>query len=110
VTGTDGADVIVASGRSTVDALGGDDVVCLEVGSGVPAESEEPLVVEVNAGAGGDVVSSEGLDSGWALPMVEGASTPAVPRSLAAARSPDAVLDVVTLGPPCRPSHGGGGL
>ena len=72
VTGTDGADVIVASGSSTVDALGGDDVVCLEVRSVVPAVSEESPVVEVNAGSGDDVVSSEGLDSGWATTVALG--------------------------------------
>lgn len=65
VTGTEGADVIVASGISTVDALGGDDLVCLEVGSVVLGASEEGPVAKVNAGAGDDVVSSVDLDAFW---------------------------------------------
>ena len=68
VTGTEGADVIVASGISTVDALGGDDLVCLEMGSVVLDSSEESPVAKVNAGAGDDVVSSENLDA-WSTPQ-----------------------------------------
>jgi hypothetical protein len=68
VTGTDGADVIVASGISTVDALGGDDLVCLEMGSVVLGASEESPVAKVNAGPGDDVVSSENLDA-WSTPQ-----------------------------------------
>ena len=68
LTGTEGADVIVAGGISTVDALGGDDLVCLEMGSVVLDSSEESPVAKVNAGPGNDVVSSENLDA-WSTPQ-----------------------------------------
>ena len=47
VTGTEGPDVIVASGNSTIDALGGDDLVCLQarsaVASAVGSASASPV-------------------------------------------------------------------
>jgi hypothetical protein len=52
VTGTEGPDVIVASGISTVDAVGGDDLVCLEKGSVALGASEQSPVAKVNAGPG----------------------------------------------------------
>ena len=66
VTGTEGPDVIVMADNSSVDALGGDDLVCILGGEpeGTPGDHVYPEA-EVNAGAGNDVVSSEDLESGW---------------------------------------------
>jgi len=56
VTGTPGDDVIVSHAAWSVDAGDGDDLICLS-----PAEGEQQgNVVEVHAGAGDDVVISEG--------------------------------------------------
>lgn len=56
VVGTPGDDVIVSNAAWSVDAGDGDDLVCLS-----PAEGDQlGNVVEVTAGAGDDVVVSEG--------------------------------------------------
>ncbi len=52
VTGTEGRDVIVTGPASTVDALGGDDLICVR-----PVEGS--TILEIDAGAGDDSVVSE---------------------------------------------------
>ena len=48
ITGTEGADVIVTNGRTRVDALGGDDLVCATVEEGV---GYNPVFAVLGAGA-----------------------------------------------------------
>ena len=56
ITGTEGADVIVTNGALGVDALGGDDVICVTGGYGN----------QVFAGAGNDLVDASTLGSSGA--------------------------------------------
>ncbi|CAM3572244.1 hypothetical protein [Nocardioides zeicaulis] len=67
ITGTDGRDVVVTNGAAQVATGAGDDLVCVTAGPGGQAtsgSSTTPLSVSVLAGAGNDVVSSEGLPTG----------------------------------------------
>ena len=54
VAGTEGADVIVTDGAISVEARGGDDVICVNGETGFPAATP----VSVDAGAGNDAVDS----------------------------------------------------
>src|SRR5687767_1867982 len=60
VLGTPGDDVIVSNRAGSVAAGDGDDLVCLS-----PTQDDEPggMVVRVDAGAGDDVVVSEGAQN-----------------------------------------------
>ncbi|HSU02480.1 MAG TPA: hypothetical protein VLK03_08030 [Nocardioides sp.] len=61
VTGTEGADIIVTAGASRVNALGGNDLICV---TGDPsAVPEDVRTVVVSAGAGNDRV--EATTPGW---------------------------------------------
>ena len=57
VTGTEGRDVIVTASAGVVDALGGDDLICV---TGPGANSN---LLSVHAGAGDDVVDSTAVGS-----------------------------------------------
>lgn len=61
LVGTEGADVIVTNGASRVDALGGDDLVC--VNGPAPASADESSTLTLSAGPGNDVV--EAVTAGW---------------------------------------------
>ena len=56
VTGTEGDDVIVSGTATTIDALGGDDLVC------VSRPGQAPVVLAVDAGSGRDMVVVEPSD------------------------------------------------
>lgn len=56
VTGTEGRDVIVSGTATTIEALGGDDVVC------VSRPGQAPVVLAVDAGTGRDMVVVEPSD------------------------------------------------
>ncbi|MDR7253161.1 Ca2+-binding RTX toxin-like protein [Nocardioides sp. BE266] len=102
LTGTEGADVIVTNGATSVSALGGDDLVC--VTGGTPTQ---PHVV-VDAGAGDDVVdaSASGSDVWTALGTgsdtytgsPHGESVYAGTNPFATGTSVDTEPDVVTTG------------
>lgn len=68
VVGTEGPDVIVTNGALSVDALGGDDLVCVTFDTGLPF-----VAVDVRAGAGDDVVDSTGSSNRVAAELGEGA-------------------------------------
>ena len=55
VTGTDGRDVVVSDGATDIDTLGGDDLICVVPGATNPWV---PTTVDVDAGAGDDVVDT----------------------------------------------------
>jgi Ca2+-binding RTX toxin-like protein len=59
LTGTEGRDVIVTGAATEVEALGGDDLVCV-----VPSRTSFN-VLGVDAGAGNDVVDTNGATSGY---------------------------------------------
>ncbi|HEV2798774.1 MAG TPA: hypothetical protein VGV65_14260 [Nocardioides sp.] len=67
VTGTEGRDVIVTGPAGTVDALGGDDLVCVTGGA---ANSN---FVTVDAGSGADLVDTSTLAPGYYVTAVLGA-------------------------------------
>ncbi|MCP3421991.1 calcium-binding protein [Nocardioides pinisoli] len=56
VTGTEGRDVIVSGTATTIEALGGDDLVC------VSRPGQAPVVLTVDAGSGRDMVVVEPSD------------------------------------------------
>jgi Ca2+-binding RTX toxin-like protein len=56
VTGTEGRDVIVSGTATTIEALGGDDLVC------VSQPGQTPVVLAVDAGSGSDMVVVETAD------------------------------------------------
>lgn len=68
VVGTEGPDVIVTNGGLSVDALGGDDLVCVTFDTGLPF-----VAVDVRAGAGDDVVDGTGSSNRVAAELGEGA-------------------------------------
>ena len=68
VVGTEGPDVIVTDGALSVDALGGDDLVCVSFDTGFPFGP-----VEVSAGKGDDVVDSTASSNRVAAELGEGA-------------------------------------
>lgn len=70
VTGTEGPDVIVTDGAMSVDALGGDDLVCVSFETGFPATP-----VAVDAGAGDDVVDGTSSTDAVAADLGTGADT-----------------------------------
>ena len=61
LVGTEGPDVIASNGASRVDALGGDDLICV---TGPPAAGpDEASTLTLSAGTGNDVV--EAVTRGW---------------------------------------------
>ena len=68
VTGTEGRDVIVTGSATSVDALGGDDVVCVAI-VGTPHAN----VIDVDAGAGADVVDTTAIGGGYYVETTLGA-------------------------------------
>lgn len=56
ITGTEERDVVVTNGATDVDTLGGDDLVCVVPSAG--ASTFVPTTVDVDAGAGDDVVDA----------------------------------------------------
>ncbi len=67
VTGTEGRDVIVTAAAGVVDALGGDDLVC------VTGPGGSSNLLSVVAGAGDDVVDTTALAAGFYVSTVLGA-------------------------------------
>ena len=68
ITGTEGRDVVVTNGSSRVDTLGGDDLVCI---TGRDAGSGTTYGIDIDTGAGGDVVDGTAADS-WGADVVLG--------------------------------------
>ncbi|CAM3572158.1 calcium-binding protein [Nocardioides zeicaulis] len=66
VTGTAGRDVIVTGPAGVVDALGGDDLVCV---SGGPGNAN---LLSIDAGSGDDVVDATALTPGYYVTVVLG--------------------------------------
>ena len=66
VTGTEGRDVIVTGPAGVVDALGGDDLVCV---TGGPGNSN---FLSVDAGSGADLVDTSTLPPGYYVTTVLG--------------------------------------
>ncbi len=66
VTGTEGRDVIVTGPAGVVDALGGDDLICVTG----PVRSSN--VLSIVAGAGDDLVDTTALDPGYYVTTVLG--------------------------------------
>jgi len=67
VTGTEGRDVIVTASAGVVDALGGDDLIC------VTGPGGNSNLLSVDAGAGDDVVDTTALPAGFYVSTVLGA-------------------------------------
>jgi Ca2+-binding RTX toxin-like protein len=67
LSGTEGRDVIVTGPAGVVDALGGDDLVC------VTARGLSSNVLVVDAGAGDDVVDTSGVTGGYYVTTTLGA-------------------------------------
>lgn len=67
VTGTEGRDVIVTASADKVDALGGDDLIC------VTGPGGSSNLLSVDAGAGDDVVDTTALAAGFYVGTVLGA-------------------------------------
>lgn len=68
VTGTEGRDVIVTGSATSVDALGGDDLICVAI-TGSPRSN----VLDVDAGAGADVVDTTAVGGGYYVATTLGA-------------------------------------
>lgn len=66
VTGTEGRDVIVTASAGVVDALGGDDLIC------VTGPGGSSNLLSVDAGAGDDVVDTTALAAGFYVTTVLG--------------------------------------
>jgi Ca2+-binding RTX toxin-like protein len=66
VTGTAGRDVIVTGPAGVVDALGGDDLVCVTAG---PTSSD---FLTIDAGSGADLVDTTALPPGYYVSVVLG--------------------------------------
>lgn len=82
VTGTAGRDVIVTGPAGVVEALGGDDLVCV---SGGPPNAN---LMSVDAGSGDDVVDTTGLLPGYYVTVVLGSGA----DTFAGGRSSETVL------------------
>lgn len=67
VTGTEGRDVIVSGPAGVVDALGGDDLVCMTGGAG------NSNVLTVDAGSGADLVDTTAVPTSYYITAVLGA-------------------------------------
>ncbi|MCP3421989.1 calcium-binding protein [Nocardioides pinisoli] len=71
LTGTEGRDIIVSGTATTVDALGGDDLVCVTGGGNVN-------VLGVRAGSGDDVVDTTALGAAYDATVDLGAGADAL--------------------------------
>jgi Ca2+-binding RTX toxin-like protein len=69
LTGTEGADVIVTNGASSVKALGGNDLICVTGGLGATVDTL------LDAGAGDDVVDASGSAGGVMVSLGAGRDT-----------------------------------
>ena len=67
ITGTEGRDVIVSGSAGVINALGGDDLICL---AGTVSSSN---VLSVDAGSGSDLVDTTALAPGYYVTTVLGA-------------------------------------
>ena len=73
VSGTEGPDVIVSNGASRVDALGGDDLICI---TGTPiTDANAARAVSLQAGAGNDRVEADTPGWGTVTTLGPGADT-----------------------------------
>lgn len=72
LTGTEGRDVIVTGPAGVVDALGGDDLIC------VTARTTGSNVLVVDAGAGDDVVDTSAVFGGYYVTTTLGAGADAL--------------------------------
>lgn len=70
IVGTEGRDVVVTNGATDIDTLGGDDLVCVAP-SGIYTVTHR--MVDIDAGAGNDVVDSDDGGSPVAVTAVLGA-------------------------------------
>ncbi|WP_299931168.1 calcium-binding protein [uncultured Nocardioides sp.] len=70
VTGTEGRDVIVTGSATSVDALGGDDLICVAI-----IGSPNANVLDVDAGTGADVVDTTAMGGGYYVATTLGAGT-----------------------------------
>lgn len=68
ITGTEGRDVIVTGSATSVDALGGDDLVCVAI-MGDPNSN----VLDVDAGPGADTVDTTAIGGGYYVATTLGA-------------------------------------
>lgn len=94
LTGTEGPDVVVTNGSESVDALGGDDLVCI-TGAGSPV---------VHAGGGNDVVDATAHAGGATTVLGAGDDTydgSAAQETVTAGAAPsdDTGRDVIRTGP-----------
>ncbi|NYE36710.1 Ca2+-binding RTX toxin-like protein [Nocardioides cavernae] len=71
IVGTEGPDVIVSDGAMSVDALGGDDVICLNGETGFPPTTPAP----VDAGPGDDTIDSTNSANAILATLGTGADT-----------------------------------